>query len=93
MTPDPTHVTLLGQKPHRDDGLHRFAQPHLVGENGFVARIQERHSVELVFKRSKWKIERLARENLFKRGLQQIVESVFQLYDVSRRADFSAGSP
>ena len=79
------------QQADRRDRLHRFAQPHFVGQHRRDSRIEKRHAFELIRKRHEREIERAAGDQRFQRRLQHIEEPIFELDDIGRRLETRDG--
>jgi hypothetical protein len=77
----------VDQQPQRRNGLYRLAQPHLVGQHGRRARIQEGHPFKLIRERPAGEFQRLHAGHDLQRRLEQAIQPVFKLDQVSRRLD------
>ena len=80
------------QQADRRDRLHRLAQPHLVGQDRRVPRIEKRHAGQLVGERLEGKRQRPLGQQPFQRRLQHVAEPVLQLDHVLRRLDRGASA-
>ena len=87
---DQQHLPCLAamqQQPNGRDGLHRFSQAHLVGQDGVLSRVEKSHALELKRERLEGKPQRLGAEQQLERRLQDVEESVFELDQIAGRRD------
>ena len=75
------------QEPNRGDRLHCFAEPHFVGQDCRVARIEKSHALELKWERLKRHGQFAIGQQRLQRRLQKIMQAVFQFDDILGRPD------
>ena len=75
------------QEADRRDRLHGLSQPHFVGQDRRMPRIEERHALELKGKRRQRHRQLAIGQQRLQRRLQEIIQAIFQLDHVLRRAN------
>lgn len=80
------------QQAHRRDRLHGLSQPHLIGQDGAIARIQKGHAFHLVGEGMKGKRQRAIANQRFERWLEYVEQTILQLDHVTWRRNPRAGS-
>src|SRR5262249_15489996 len=82
---DSSYESRLNQEPDREDRLSRFSEPHLVAQQGRVARYEEGDAFELIRERLERHLERLRPDQMIDRRLQQVEQPVSEEDRVGRR--------